>query len=125
MEATGASQRLTFGYRLDQGIAVVQVTGELDLSTCGALRDSLLRVVTDEERRGLVVNLSGVTFIDSTGIGVLVGVWHRVRASNHRMALAELSVPVARILETAGLTTILPAYPDDAQAVEAVRESAT
>jgi anti-sigma B factor antagonist len=125
MEATGASQRLTFGYRLDQGIAVVQVTGELDLSTCGALRDSLLRVVTDEERRGLVVNLSGVTFIDSTGIGVLVGVWHRVRASYHRMALAELSVPVARILETAGLTTILPAYPDDAQAVEAVRESAT
>lgn len=122
MTTAADSEGLSFGYRLDRGIAVVQVSGELDLSTCGALRDSLLRVVTDEDRHGLVVNLAGVTFIDSTGIGVLVGIWHRVRASNIRMVLAELSRPVAQLLNTAGLTKILPAYPDDAQAVAALLE---
>src|SRR6185312_7727519 len=117
MTTAADSQGLSFGYRLDRGIAVVKVSGELDLSTCGTLRDSLVRVVTDEDRLGLVVNMSGVTFIDSTGIGVLVGIWHRVRGGNSRMAMAELSRPVAQLLNTAGLTKILPVYPDDAQAV--------
>jgi len=122
MSTAAEPQGLSFVYRLDRGIAVVKVSGELDLSTCGALRDSLLRVITDEDCQGLVVNLAGVTFIDSTGIGVLVGIWHRVRASSSRMALAELSRPVAQLLDTAGLTKILPAYAGDAEAVAAVRE---
>src|SRR5205823_5579016 len=75
-------------YRLDSGVAVVTVAGELDVSTSGLLRDGLLRVLTDETHRGLVVNLAGVNFIDSTGIGVLVGVWHRVGAMNSSLALA-------------------------------------
>jgi anti-sigma B factor antagonist len=122
MTTAADSQGLSFGYRLDRGIAVVKVSGELDLSTCGTLRDTLVRVVTDEDRLGLVVNMSGVTFIDSTGIGVLVGIWHRVRGGNSRMALAELSRPVAQLLNTAGLTKILPVYPDDAHAVAALLE---
>ena len=64
------------------GIAVVRVTGEVDVASCGVLRESLLRVVTDEGFRGLVVNLAAVRFIDSTGVGVLVGVWRRVRATS-------------------------------------------
>jgi anti-anti-sigma factor len=120
MSTAAEPQRLSFGYRLDRSIAVVQVTGELDLSTCGALRDSLLRVITDEHCRGLVVNMAGVTFIDSTGVGVLVGIWHRIRASASRMALAELSRPVAQLLDIAGLTRILPTFADDAEAVAAL-----
>ena len=88
MGTAEAPGRLLLEYRLDSGVAVVTVTGELDVSTSGLLRDGLLRVVTDENRRGLVVNLAGVNFIDSTGIGVLVGVWHRVRAMNSSLALA-------------------------------------
>lgn len=68
-------------YRLDAGISVVTVTGEVDVSTSSSLRNGLLRVITDENHRGLVVNLAGMTFMDSTGVGVLAGIWHRVRAS--------------------------------------------
>ena len=88
MSTAEAPERLLVQYCLHSGVAVVRVSGEVDVATCGVLRDGLLWVVGDEYYRGVVVNLAGVTFIDSTGIGVLLGVWHRARASEHRMALA-------------------------------------
>ena len=88
MSTAEAPERSLLQFRLVSGVAVVEVTGEVDVATCGALRKALLRVVSDENYRGLVVNLAGVTFIDSTGIGVLVGVWRRVRATDGSLALA-------------------------------------
>jgi anti-sigma B factor antagonist len=122
MNTAEAPEQLALAYRLADGIAVVQVTGEVDVASCGALRDSLLRIVTDEDFRGLVVNLAGMRFIDSTGVGVLVGVWRRVRATSSRLALAAPAPQVRRVLETAGLTKILPVYDAEADAVHAARQ---
>src|SRR5204863_10055281 len=58
MGTAEALGRLLLQYRLDSGVAVVTVTGELDVSTSGLLREGLLRVVTDENHRGLVENLA-------------------------------------------------------------------
>ena len=111
-------------YRLRDGIPVVTVNGEVDVSTSGGLRNGLLRVITDETYRGLVVNLANVSFIDSTGVGVLVGVWHRVRATQTCLALAEPSRQARNILETTGLMKVLPVYDTEAEAVQACREPA-
>jgi anti-sigma B factor antagonist len=110
-------------YRVDSDIAVVTVSGEVDVSTSGALRTGLLRVLTDEAYRGLVVNLANVNFIDSTGVGVLVGVWHRVRGTDC-LALAAPSRQARNILETTGLMKVLPVYDTEAEAVQACREPA-
>jgi hypothetical protein len=48
MSTAEAPERLLLQYRLDSGVAVVSVSGEVDVSTCGVLRGALLRVVTDE-----------------------------------------------------------------------------
>ena len=122
MNTPGAQERLVLEYRLDQGIAVASAVGEVDIATCGLLRDGLLRVVTDEERRGLVVNLASVTLIDSTGIGVLVGVWRRVRASSGALAVAAPSSQVRRTLDRAGLAKIIPIWGSEADALHAVRQ---
>jgi anti-sigma B factor antagonist len=124
MSTAEAPGRLHLGYRLDAGVAVVTVTGEVDLVTCGVLRDGLLRTVTDDHGRGLVVNLAGVSFLDSTGLGVLVGVWHRVEASGGRLAVAAPSRQVRRALNTAGLTKALSVYDLEADAVQACRHPA-
>jgi anti-sigma B factor antagonist len=103
---------------------VVTVNGEVDVSSSGGLRNGLLRVVTDETYRGLVVNLANVNFIDSTGVGVLVGVWHRVRATQTCLALAAPSRQARNILETTGLLKVLPVYDTEEEAVQACREPA-
>jgi anti-anti-sigma factor len=122
MDTAKAPEQLLFRYGLDDGVAVVRVSGEVDVATCGLLRDRLLRIVTDEDFRGLVVNLAGVRFMDSTGIGVLVGVWRRVAATTASLALAEPAPQVRRVLDTAGLTRVLPVFDAEADAVAAVRQ---
>lgn len=74
MNTADVPDRLLLDYRLDSGVAVVKVTGEVDVSTSSSLRDSLLRVITNENHHGLVVNLASLSFLDSTGVGVLVGI---------------------------------------------------
>jgi hypothetical protein len=63
-------------------------------------------------------------FIDSTGVGVLVGVWHRVRGTDDCLALAAPSRQARNILETTGLMRVLPVYDTEAEAVQACREPA-
>jgi anti-sigma B factor antagonist len=122
MNTAKAPEQLLFRYGLDDGVAVVRVSGEVDVATCGLLRDRMLRIVTDEDFRGLVVNLAGVRFMDSTRIGVLAGVWRRVAATTAGLALAAPAPQVRRVLDTAGLTRVLPVYDAEADAVAAVRQ---
>jgi anti-anti-sigma factor len=124
MSTAEAPGRLLLDYRPGTSVAVVTVTGAVDVSTCGLLRDGLLRAITDDDHRGLVVNLAGVTFIDSAGIGVLVGVWHRVHATNARLALAAPSRQARSILDTTGLAGALSVYATEAEAVRACRRPA-
>jgi len=106
-------------YRLSSGVAVADVRGEIDVSTCGLLRDRLLLALTDQDRRSMVVNLAGVDFIDSAGLGVLVAVWHRAQASPGILALAAPSPQARTVFATTGLTKLFPLYDTEAQAVQA------
>jgi anti-sigma B factor antagonist len=58
------------------GHTVVEVTGEIDVASAPVLRDRLLALL-NRGAESLVVDLRGVTFIDSTGIGSLLRVYHR------------------------------------------------
>jgi anti-sigma B factor antagonist len=116
--------RLLLESRIDGDVAVATVSGELDVFTSSAFREGLLRLISDENGRSLVVNLAGVNFIDSTGTGVLVGVWHRVRATDGALVVAAPSRQARGILEMTGLARTFPVYETEAEAVEACRPPA-
>ena len=69
-----------------------------------------------------MVNLAGVRFMDSSGLGVLAGVWRQVAATTAGLALAAPAPQVRRVLDTAGLTKVLPVYDAEADAVAAIRQ---
>src|SRR5258708_22785003 len=100
------SDRLRLEYRTDDGVAIVDADGEIDVFTCGPLRDRLLALV-DEGHSGLVVNLGGGSFIDSAGLGVLVAVWHRLRPFHGVRALAAPSPGVRSRSHTPGPTNAI------------------
>jgi anti-sigma B factor antagonist len=116
--------RLELRYRTSDDVAVIDVVGEADIETCGELRERLLLAVSEEGQRGLVINLGDLGFIDSTGIGVFVGLWHRVQAAPGALALAELSAQARTAFSVMGLYKILPIYDTEAEAVAACREQA-
>jgi anti-anti-sigma factor len=86
--------------------SVVQVVGEIDLSTRNELAAALAEASADGSR--LAVDLSHATFIDSTGLTVLVNVWRSRREAGLDLVLREPSPEVMRILNMAGLAQVFP-----------------
>jgi anti-sigma B factor antagonist len=83
------------------GTVIVSLTGELDLYNSHAVRDELFGVA-DRDPERVVVDLSAVTFIDSTGLGVLIEA--RTRLTNRRaFLLAAPGLETRRALEISGL----------------------
>jgi anti-sigma B factor antagonist len=116
MSAAGAMDQSE--YRLEDDVAIVDVNGEIGVLTSGALRDRLL-AVAGQGHDGLVVNLGDAEFIDSTGIGVLIGVWRRVQAGRGSFALAAPSRRTRRIFDMAGVSKVFPIHDSAAEAVQA------
>src|SRR6266566_2064843 len=92
--------------------AVVHVGGEVDLDTCPQLRGALAELV-DQGSYHLVVDLEQVSFLDSSGIGVLMGVQRRLREHGGSLRLAAPAARLRRVLELTGVTTVLPISPTD------------
>ena len=87
---------------------VVRVRGDLDLDTAPLL-DRRLNELVDDGAREIVVDFGELTFMDMTGLTVLVRVLKRLRAGNGRIRLRSASQSVQKVLEITGLDRVLPA----------------
>jgi anti-sigma B factor antagonist len=108
--------RLTVGTATFGSWSVVTATGEVDLSSASLLREAV-GVLLFADRADLVVDLTGVTFLDSTGLGLLVGAAKRARSAGGTLRLVCDNARVLRLLRITGLDKTLPLYPDLASAV--------
>jgi anti-sigma B factor antagonist len=86
------------------GRITLTFSGELDLAAAPALRAALHDHLEDTD---IVVDLSGVSFIDSTAIGVLVGAAKRAREAGHRVIVQNLQPVPSRVLTVAGVLDYL------------------
>lgn len=87
---------------IDAGRAVVEVGGEVDVYSAPMLREELARIDSPRPLRIAVV-MSGVTFLDSAGVGVLIGALKRARATGGRVALVGCTPHVGNVLRRMGL----------------------
>ena len=90
--------------------AVVDVKGEIDVYTAPKLREKLIELVS-EGKYNVVVNLEGVDFLDSTGLGVLVGALKRVKAHDGSLSLVCTQDKILKIFKITGLTKVFPIHP--------------
>ncbi|MFF8598070.1 STAS domain-containing protein [Streptomyces sp. NPDC015232] len=91
----------------DDRTAVLTVRGELDMETAGRL-DGHLAEQFRQGRRSLVLDLSALGFMDSSGLNVLIRAVNRARESGGDLYLAAPTPAVRRILEITGVTTTIP-----------------
>ncbi|GLY79162.1 STAS domain-containing protein [Actinoallomurus iriomotensis] len=104
----------------DDGIVSVTLAGALDVATAPRVRDLLIRLI-DEGHHRLVLELSDVDFVDSIGLGVFVGVVHRLRPYDSSLAVAAPSPQAQKVFEITQLVRVLPIYDTSDAATEAVR----
>jgi anti-sigma B factor antagonist len=100
-ETSGIREAPVSGIARDEGSTVVSLAGELDLYNAHEVRETLLECCAETPTR-LIVDLSGVKFIDSTALGVLIEA--RTRMQNRRgFLLAAPGLETKRALEISGL----------------------
>jgi anti-anti-sigma factor len=107
----------TLDLAVDGSLAVVTVTGEIDVATAEPLRQALLAAEQRGGRR-VVVDMSGVEFLDSTGLGVLVGSLRRLREAGGDLYLAIVHPHVLKVLRVTNLDQVFAVY-EDASAAQA------
>lgn len=104
---------------MESGVTLVRLNGRLDIAGANAidLRFSALA----GSRRSMVVDLSGVTFLASMGIRLLLGSAKTVTSKGGHLVLMAPVADVKKVLITAGIDTLIPIHPDVQSATAAVK----
>ncbi len=102
--------------REEGGRVVVAAIGEVDVFTAPQL-DAELSRLTGDGRTDLVVDLSRVDFLDSTGLSVLVKTLKRVREADGRLDVVVTAERVAKVFRLTGLDQLIPLHPSVAEAL--------
>lgn len=84
----------------------INLTGEIDAYTAPKLRETAFPY-TEKQGADIVIDLSGVTYMDSTGLGVFVGLFKSLNANNGTLKLTGLSDRLKRLFDITGLADIM------------------
>jgi anti-anti-sigma factor len=111
--------------QLDDGVRVVTVRGELDLSTASDLERPLEEAISPGDA-SVLIDLSECEFIDSTGIALIVRAWQRLdhgaEGNGHcRVVICSDNDQVRRVLEITGLELSIPIHSTRDEALAALR----
>jgi anti-sigma B factor antagonist len=99
-------------------VHVVHVAGEIDVTSAAVLRDALEALIADGHRC-LTLDLTDVTFMDSTGLGIVVGRLKRLTRHGGTLTVAAAHERVVRVFTITGLDQLLQIHPDLESAVRA------
>src|SRR3954471_23558286 len=105
---------------LDESTALVTVVGEIDFETAPRFDQSLSEAVEDKTSHGIVVDLSAVSFLDSSALNALIRCFERQKLRMEGLCLVARDSRVTTLLEVARLDRILRVVPDREQALRYV-----
>ena len=94
-----------------EGAVVVRTTGRLNMVAAPALREAVERLVTAEGRTHVVLDLTGTSFVDSSGLGALIGGLKTARAAGGDLRIAAVPPQVLTVLQLTNLDRVLRPYP--------------
>ena len=105
--------------QVEPDITVVEISGRLNLGNNLAQAEHTLKQIIESGARKLAVDLAGLTYIDSAGIGMLVGTNGIMDSAGGKVRVSGASGVVAKVFETVHLDRILSLHPDVAASVAA------
>ena len=93
----------------DGGVAVIVPSGRLDVAGAPALKDAISGVVQNGPPK-VVIDMEGVSFVDSTGLGSVISALKQIRSSQGELRLAAPNQQVRVVLELTTLDRVFPYY---------------
>lgn len=88
-------------------VLLIRLKGELDHHTAEQLRQQAEHTIDQHEIKHIILNLEELHFMDSSGLGVILGRYKKIKKNNGEMIICALSPAVKRLLEMSGLFKIV------------------
>jgi stage II sporulation protein AA (anti-sigma F factor antagonist) len=114
---------MTFTLRRKNRTLIIYIKGELDLVTANDFREAVDRTMEEMMAKNLLIDLSNVSFIDSSGLGVILGRFRKISAKNGQLILVGLNPNVKRILELSGILSFIPVCTDETEVWELLEKN--
>jgi anti-sigma B factor antagonist len=106
----------------EAGHHIIAVRGEIDLFTAPELKQALTEAVEAGDYR-VVIDLTDVSFLDSTALGVLIGAVKRLRSRGGALAIVNTETSIAKTFEITGLDQIFTIVPSRHEALSALDDA--
>lgn len=106
--------------RIVDGVAVLDVAGELDIYTSPKLKAAIQELISEGHSR-LVVNLAKTTYLDSTALSVLTAALKQTRENGGDLAVVYNQPQIEKIFSITGLHDVFPVFRAEGDAVKAAR----
>ncbi len=105
---------------VENGILILRLRGELDLTTAPDIKKAVERAFLGTQLKHVVVNMSNVSFVDSSGIGVILGRYKELNQGGGQLVLVNPQPHVETVLELSGLARVIPFVPTESEALKVV-----
>ncbi|NSW91682.1 MAG: anti-sigma F factor antagonist [Firmicutes bacterium] len=100
---------------------IVRLYGELDDHTAEYAKQKIENEIIKPTTKNIVFDFSNLTFMDSSGIGVIMGRYKNIVKINGKVAIACSNPQVIRLLDISGISSIIPIYSEVDSAVKMIR----
>lgn len=90
----------------ESGVVEVMLSGEIDHHSAGELREQIDNAISGAAPERVILDFTGVTFMDSSGIGLVMGRYKQLEGTSAILELRGLSSPIKRVMRLAGLDKI-------------------
>lgn len=87
---------------------IVKISGDLDLVIAKEFRETIDKILSDKLIRNLILDISEVNFIDSSGLGAILGRYKFLKQRGGKMSIWGANPSVYRILDLSGIMKIIP-----------------
>ena len=99
---------MKLNFDIDNNILIVSINGEIDHHTAEEIRNDIERNFYNANVKNMIFDFSSVTFMDSSGIGMIIGRYKMMRLIGGSLEITNISATVRRILEMSGINKIIP-----------------
>lgn len=98
------------------GKIVVYLSGEIDHHTTASIRESIDRLIVSQKPSALIMDLKGVNFMDSSGLGLILGRYRKIKELSGEMYLCGADERTMKILKMAGVDKLIKSIDSNATA---------
>jgi stage II sporulation protein AA (anti-sigma F factor antagonist) len=107
-------------FEMTDDILIADIDGELDHHTSAVIREEIDKTVDAFHSKHLIFNFEKVTFMDSSGIGVIMGRYNKISLLDGRLVITGCNEYIDRILDMAGIYTIASRIETVAESIEKI-----